>query len=306
MKRTLFLLLALPILLVSCRDSTIYPGDGGGRGGGGGVTGADLTTAYGVDWTLAGFTTKVGNAVHLEEVPAGQNFTLSFSGSDNRAGGIADCKGYGYGFTASSVADGSSLSFFDPAPQIAIYCGDASVDGRFYSAMQSASSYYLVDATKLYVYYDADRTKGLLFTRPGKRGQPDIEFVPFAAVLHGSRPYEIEPPSLVDPKVVTIEDDFITIPVAYSGGCATHTFTLYADADLSPALCGPTLCPQDLHLIHTHPDDLCDAYPMEEKVFDLRPLKQKYIDAGVTTGSVDLVIHKLDGTGDGVTIRWDF
>ncbi len=285
-------------------DPSLWPIGGGGGGGNNGL-GEDLSTVLGDTWRLTGFEESVGNAIRFDEVPSGLEYTLTF-GTDRRAGGNADCKGYSYAFRTEKGK--RSISFTDPAPQIAIICSDPDVEGRFYNGMESARN-YMIDGDKLVIYYGDRGEKGLHFARISKgNGVQDIEFTPFSLVTFHSRGYLLEPPTLTgnDGKLrVRIEGDILYAPVQYSGGCAEHYFDLYANRDVKVVPTRVGRYNEDLFLIHsTDRDDPCEALPTEFRSFDLTPLKEKYRTAGAVMGIITLKIHTLDGSGQTATVEY--
>lgn len=88
-----------------------------------------------------------------------------------------------------------------------------------------------------------------------------------------------------------IVDDELQVTVAYSGGCAKHEFDLCwggAWAESEPVQ-------TDLIITHTDPGDPCDAFPSEERVYDLTGLRQAYAAAYGPTGTIDI---NLSGHAD--------
>ena len=80
---------------------------------------------------------------------------------------------------------------------------------------------------------------------------------------------ELDPVTI---QTIALSADRMTIAVAYSGGCADHTFTLHA-CDVFLESWPPQ---SDVMLVHADPDDPCDAVVTEDVVFDLVPLKDTY------------------------------
>lgn len=298
--RTIIATVLFAFILGGC-DPSIWP-IGGGGGGGNGI-GEDLSGVIGDTWRLTGFQESVGNAFRFDEVPADLEYTLTF-GEDRRAGGNADCKGYSYAYRTEKGK--RSITFDDPAPQIAIVCNDPETESRFYHGMQSARN-YMIDGDKLVIYYGDRGEKGLHFERVADvTGIKEISFVPFSLVRFYSRPYTLEPPTLIgnDGRIkVRIEDDILYAPVQYSGGCVERQFDLYANEDVKVAINRTGFYSEDLLLVHSADrDDPCEALPTETRLFDLTPLREKYRAAGVTRGDITLTIHKLDGSLQTATV----
>lgn len=287
-----FGLLLAATIMVGC-DRIIHPGGGGG----GNAIGDDLSEHIGTEWRLVGFQETVGNALRFEELPAGLDYTLTF-GVDGRAGGNAECKGYSYAYTTEKGK--RALSFSDPAPQIAIACSNPEIEGRFYHGMEGAVS-YIIEGEKLVIYHGRNGEKGLHFQRNQKNSILPVEFVRFALFDPYSKPYQLEYERLhgTDPsEKVRIEGDILYAPVMYSGGCEEHSFRLYADSDADPRGA------QDLFLIHSGPDDPCEAIITEVRAFDISELRERYQRTGARAGRLDLTIHTLNGNGQRVTVNY--
>jgi len=89
-----------------------------------------------------------------------------------------------------------------------------------------------------------------------------------------------------DLEMVHIEGDELVLTVSYSGGCAFHLF---------PACFGGFMESSPVQvsvaLGHDAQDDLCEAYPTEDRRLSLGALKQAYQDAyGEASGSMILNI----------------
>ena len=304
------------VVFVGCGgDSGVYPfGDrsrvGGDSGEDGKVETAEesMNSIPGSTWKLAGFETYTRETVSMESLPEGLIYTLTF-GRDGRAGGMADCKGYDYAYELTVDGKDLKILFTDPAPQVMMMCRDEEVDGEFYRGLASAAWVVRSKSTLRIFYPDAAgaMTRALYFV-PAEEEKADvspIEFVPFALILHGSNPYQLEHDDLGNgAKKVRIEGDILYAPVAYGGGCEEHHFNLYADSDAELICENDQPCPQTLHLIHSGEPDMCEAYISEERAFDLTPLKKKLADAGITSGVVPLTILTLDGSGQSVEVEW--
>lgn len=89
----------------------------------------------------------------------------------------------------------------------------------------------------------------------------------------------------------TIIDDTLEISVSYSGGCKNHKFTLIASETFLESF------PVQLHisLAHDAMGDTCEAYPTENYLFDLTPLKNMYQEAyREDTGTIVLRLEDFD------------
>ncbi len=120
-----------------------------------------------------------------------------------------------------------------------------------------------------------------------------------------SGPYESDPYMMAasgEADGPVVEGDTLTITVSFSGGCATHDFTLVTAAAFMES--DPVML--DAHLIHDGHDDPCEAYLTEHVVFDLTPLRALYREAyGADAGVVVLSIR--DGDGNVLDeIRYEF
>jgi hypothetical protein len=81
-----------------------------------------------------------------------------------------------------------------------------------------------------------------------------------------------------------IRGDLLRLVVGYSGGCRTHQFALQAGPGYTKSL--PPQHP--VVLVHDADEDMCEAYIVEERWFDLSPLRR--IHAGL-----EKVIVTLEG-----------
>ncbi|HHI02245.1 MAG: hypothetical protein DRP51_03175 [Candidatus Zixiibacteriota bacterium] len=89
-----------------------------------------------------------------------------------------------------------------------------------------------------------------------------------------------------------IEDDILTLSVAYGGGCKTHYFFAYVHSFILKS--NP---PQmNLYLHHFGNDDLCEAYIHQKFRFDLTPLAEYY--KGYDPDGGDLIIRLNEYWGD--------
>lgn len=110
-------------------------------------------------------------------------------------------------------------------------------------------------------------TDGTTTAADGPGFDPEDAGVQACAPVIAADPYELQG--------VDIKGDSIFFAVAYAGGCQPHDFGLCWDG----AFAESQPVQVDLELGHDANDDACDAYPMEEIVRDLTPLKQAWIDA---------------------------
>lgn len=102
--------------------------------------------------------------------------------------------------------------------------------------------------------------------------------------LQGSDEYKLEIDG--DDRPV-IENDTLILTISYSGGCASHDFTLVTNGNFKMES-----DPVQLVVALTHNDngDTCEAYPTERYVFDLTPIKEDY---GMDEGSIILHLQHL-------------
>lgn len=90
-----------------------------------------------------------------------------------------------------------------------------------------------------------------------------------------------------------IEDDILTLKVAYGGGCKTHYFFAYVPNFIY--LSNP---PQmDLYLHHFGNNDMCEAYIHRDLKFDLLPLADNF--KNIEPDGYDIII-RLNELSDGV------
>jgi hypothetical protein len=90
---------------------------------------------------------------------------------------------------------------------------------------------------------------------------------------------------------IKIMGDSIVINVSYSGGCRDHEFNLIAKNYF-----GDTNLPKtELVLSHNSNMDPCEAYPTEEYIFVLSPLKYEFYRMfGKKTGSIRLILDERE------------
>ena len=88
----------------------------------------------------------------------------------------------------------------------------------------------------------------------------------------------------------SVTGNVLTISVSYSGGCRSHEFVLTAAGSFQES------SPVQLPIVLTHEDngDPCEAYPTEQRRFDLTPVKERYQAAyGQDSGTVLLLLQPL-------------
>ena len=105
--------------------------------------------------------------------------------------------------------------------------------------------------------------------------------------LRASDPYQLHIDGDNEP---VIENDTLTLTISYSGGCASHDFTLVTNGNFMES------DPVQLVVALTHDDngDTCEAYPTERYSFDLEPIKTRYQEAyGTDEGSIRLHLRYL-------------
>ena len=94
----------------------------------------------------------------------------------------------------------------------------------------------------------------------------------------------------------TITDDTLTLNVSYSGGCATHEFTLIAAdscVESSPVQ-------MDISVRHNSNGDRCRSIITEDRCFDLTPIKTLYQETYQQEAGT--IILRLDGAPNGELI----
>ncbi len=118
--------------------------------------------------------------------------------------------------------------------------------------------------------------------RPPLAGGVVINFMDVALDQWGSDEYEIE----TGADAPAIEDDRLTLTVSYSGGCASHDFTLVADDEFREE---PDSVYLEVFVAHNANGDSCEAYLTEAYDFYLEPIKVLYQKTyGEDTGTVVL------------------
>lgn len=108
---------------------------------------------------------------------------------------------------------------------------------------------------------------------------------------------EAEDGAATEVNYLTVSGDELTVNLSYSGGCTDHDFVLcwpdQAFMESEPVQV-------DLELFHESYGDTCEAYPTEDRTFDLTPLKAAWQTSyGATSG--EIVMHL---GGESVTYRF--
>ncbi len=104
-------------------------------------------------------------------------------------------------------------------------------------------------------------------------------------VPSGGDPYEIN--------AATISGDVLSVSVSFSGGCEAHEFTL----GLSDGFLESNPVQLWAWLLHDAKGDSCEAYPTEERQFDLTPIKARYRQAYQQQEGVVIIL--LEGAPEG-------
>ena len=116
---------------------------------------------------------------------------------------------------------------------------------------------------------------------------------PPAAVTFGSTADLQSDPFALNSASVT--GNVLTISVSYSGGCRSHEFVLTVAESFQES--SPVQLP--MVLTHEDNDDPCEAYPTEQRRFDLTPVKERYQAAyGQDSGTVLLLLQPLPPAAD--------
>ena len=105
--------------------------------------------------------------------------------------------------------------------------------------------------------------------------------------LQESDPYQLH---IDGDNAPVIENGTLILTISYSGGCASHDFTLVTNGNFMES------DPVQLVVALTHDDngDTCEAYPTERYSFDLEPIKTRYQEAyGTDEGSITLRLWHL-------------
>jgi hypothetical protein len=87
---------------------------------------------------------------------------------------------------------------------------------------------------------------------------------------------------------VTLEEDLLYLKVSYSGGCATHNFSLIGTGVFMESY------PVQTSIVLSHEDnyDNCESIITETLVFDLTPLKELYAESYLESSGT-IIIHLL-------------
>ena len=97
---------------------------------------------------------------------------------------------------------------------------------------------------------------------------------------------------------VSLEQNFLSLDISYSGGCASHEFSLIGSGDFMESYPVQTT----IVLSHEDNDDNCESFITETLVFDLTPLKELYIDL-YSESSGTIIIHLL-GWDNSITYEY--
>ena len=124
--------------------------------------------------------------------------------------------------------------------------------------------------------------------RDGSVPTPPAHPEPPAPVAFGSTADLQSDPFALNSASVT--GNVLTISVSYSGGCRSHEFVLTAAESFQES------SPAQLPMVLTHEDndDPCEAYPTEQRRFDLTPITERYqVAYGQDSGTVLLLLQPL-------------
>lgn len=89
-----------------------------------------------------------------------------------------------------------------------------------------------------------------------------------------------------DDQAPSIDGDTLSATVSYSGGCRQHDFTLVP----SSAFMESNPVQINVTVAHDAHEDPCEAYPTEDYIFDLTPIKTLYQEAYRSDEGV-IVLH---------------
>ena len=98
-----------------------------------------------------------------------------------------------------------------------------------------------------------------------------------------------------------IEGDTLTVTVSYGGGCRQHDFTLVSSSAFMES--NPVQLRVDL--AHDARGDPCTAYPTEDYVFDLTPVRMLYQESYRLTEGV-IVLHLRGRHESAYTLTYEF
>jgi len=119
---------------------------------------------------------------------------------------------------------------------------------------------------------------------------------------------EIPPPADIQKDVfalngATLLQDTLSLNISYSGGCQQHDFTLFASQFMETA---PVQV--NVYLRHDANNDLCEAYPTEEALFDLQPLANAWRQRYGNSGAIILNIFKYysDVPAEKISLEYKF
>jgi hypothetical protein len=87
---------------------------------------------------------------------------------------------------------------------------------------------------------------------------------------------------------VTLEKDLLYLKVSYSGGCASHDFSLVGTGVFMESYPVQT----SIVLSHEDNDDNCESIITETLVFDLTPLKELYVESYLESSGT-IIIYLL-------------
>ena len=99
------------------------------------------------------------------------------------------------------------------------------------------------------------------------------------------------PPGPFDPWDFAVDCHYLHLTVSYSGGCATHDFTLFG----STAFAESWPVQADIWVVHDTPGDPCLAYITEERVYDLTALGDAYREAYERDDLIEVNVRGADG-----------
>jgi len=88
----------------------------------------------------------------------------------------------------------------------------------------------------------------------------------------------------------SLAGDSLNMNLPYRGACNSHDFTLFASSFMESF---PVQV--NLNMRHLGYGDPCDAYPSEDLIFNLQPLRDSYVEFYGSTGQINLNLFEFFG-----------
>lgn len=291
MKNLLILGTFIVATLAGCKDLSIFP-DNGKKGDGGTEKPSAKQTLKDisqkefrlVSWETNGLNNVAGKP-NIIPVPAGQTYSIIFD--NGNVSGQADCNKYFGMYTENPVTQDIAISGLG---QTKVACSPESMGNTYINSLSRAYKYE-ISGTTLRVFW-----------KPEVAIPEDTMWVMNFTASPTSSPCDVMPKIVDDPEaraitgdlcqcpeMPTIENDVMTVTLAYSGGCQEHTFHELMSNAITTAPSQRTT----INIVHNANGDLCASVVKKTVRFCLGDLRKTLLQMfeGTTIDYIYLDVH---------------